>query len=365
MNKTLSFVTALVTAMIVSPTATGSAQSSPREALRVTSFGGEGSKNSVSDVEVGRGVVIALHPGERSLSILDSTGSFLRSVGREGSGPGEFRFPGQAGWVGDTLTVWDPALRRLSRFTNDGVFLNSSVVQASRSLYPLSGRRYLVESQGQDPNVVALAVIDSSGKLLRSLGSIPQNNRILTVDAGGRQLQSLQPFADFDLWAANPKEGVVIVDRSPSGSRRFEILITMISLAGDTIYSTPLSFQPLQLTDAIVEEIVDKMLQGLGSLQNRPAGITNSVLKRNLYRPSFLPPVTAVAISNDREVWLRMAGLPSEKVNNWIVLDSNGSKKRQLDFPATFEVRRVYDNSVWGVQVDPSGVQSLSKYLIN
>jgi hypothetical protein len=47
-------------------------------------------------------VASAVNPGE--IGIFDSRGTYLRTFGRRGRGPGEFRAsPGSAGWPGQAL----------------------------------------------------------------------------------------------------------------------------------------------------------------------------------------------------------------------------------------------------------------------
>jgi len=58
-----------------------------------------------------------------------ATGAFVRSVGRRGSGPGEFR---RLEWVqrrGDALYVYDGELRRLSVLALDGTFRRTLTLQ--------------------------------------------------------------------------------------------------------------------------------------------------------------------------------------------------------------------------------------------
>jgi len=48
--------------------------------------------------------------------VFDMSGKFVRNIGRDGAGPGEFRQIERFGWVGDTLWVSDPVLRRYTLF---------------------------------------------------------------------------------------------------------------------------------------------------------------------------------------------------------------------------------------------------------
>ena len=77
----------------------------------------------------------------------DSTGKFLRAIGREGSGPGEFRSPNVG--AGDVLVVNDGQLRRLSGFDTTGRLLWTKPGTCCRSRairVDQAGRIYVVSS---------------------------------------------------------------------------------------------------------------------------------------------------------------------------------------------------------------------------
>lgn len=54
--------------------------------------------------------------GSKSIRVFDSAGSFVRSLGGAGQGPGEFRRLDEAWHRGDTIEAWDWTLGRLTRF---------------------------------------------------------------------------------------------------------------------------------------------------------------------------------------------------------------------------------------------------------
>jgi hypothetical protein len=80
------------------------------------------------------------------ISVFGPDGGYLRDIGREGDGPGEFRF-GMLGIVGDTLFVQDPNNTRLTTFLTDGTFLASHHSQCcwfTSSLTVLTDGRALI-----------------------------------------------------------------------------------------------------------------------------------------------------------------------------------------------------------------------------
>ncbi len=67
------------------------------------------------------GRIYVLDPDGRKIQVFDTTGTHLRSMGGEGHGPGEFRYPAQLHFDSDsTLAVWDHGRRGLVRLTREG-----------------------------------------------------------------------------------------------------------------------------------------------------------------------------------------------------------------------------------------------------
>jgi hypothetical protein len=62
---------------------------------------------------------------EQVIHVVDRNGRELRTIGRKGSGPGEFGALTSIGWVGGVLLALDPGNGRLSSFSDNGSLLES------------------------------------------------------------------------------------------------------------------------------------------------------------------------------------------------------------------------------------------------
>lgn len=71
------------------------------------------------------GSLVVVVGGHRQLRIFGPDGEWVRSIGRDGDGPGEMRTPITLIVTGDTLYLTDLRLSRVSAFTMDGKFLTS------------------------------------------------------------------------------------------------------------------------------------------------------------------------------------------------------------------------------------------------
>jgi hypothetical protein len=69
------------------------------------------------------GRIIVADRGQTSLLFYDEHGQFVRRIGRQGAGPGETRYMGNAfPYRGDSIAVYDLSMRRISVFDSAGVF---------------------------------------------------------------------------------------------------------------------------------------------------------------------------------------------------------------------------------------------------
>lgn len=74
------------------------------------------------------GRIYTAHDQEKLIRIHDAEGRRIRTIGREGSGPGEFRRLDALGLLGDTLWVFDSGNTRFGYFTLDGELIGHRLV---------------------------------------------------------------------------------------------------------------------------------------------------------------------------------------------------------------------------------------------
>ena len=71
------------------------------------------------------GLVYVLERVDRHVRVYDADGTRLRTLGRAGSGPGEFRSVTAVGVHGDTVWVTDAGQRRITLFRRDGELIGT------------------------------------------------------------------------------------------------------------------------------------------------------------------------------------------------------------------------------------------------
>jgi len=83
------------------------------------------------------GRIVVANGGTGELRFFDADGRYLMSVGRPGSGPGEFQALGPLAVLGDSIAAYDWSLRRVSLFATDGTFIRSYVMRFPSGASPL------------------------------------------------------------------------------------------------------------------------------------------------------------------------------------------------------------------------------------
>ena len=82
--------------------------------------GDEGFGRVVSVLADAAGGIYVADGADQRIHVFGPEGRHLRSMGRRGSGPGEFRDLYSLAWLGDTLAVLDPGNARIAHLTRDG-----------------------------------------------------------------------------------------------------------------------------------------------------------------------------------------------------------------------------------------------------
>lgn len=82
------------------------------------------------------GYLYVLDRGNARIQVFDADGEFVRTIGHEGGGPGEFQNPVSI-WIADeaSIAVFDWGPHRVSRFTSDGTLIDDYSVPYSRGQF--------------------------------------------------------------------------------------------------------------------------------------------------------------------------------------------------------------------------------------
>lgn len=197
---------------------------------RVLALGGadDGPESFFNVLEAGvrfgpAGRIYVLDAGNHRVRVFDASGDHIRSIGREGGGPGEFRFPGSLtvdAW--GSITVYDFGQRAWIRFDSSGAFLDQSPEPRAVTgpVHATSGGRvFAARHRDADTGEVDLAIYRAvpgdTTEMLRV--SLPEPRSIMYQSCG--VALSLPPFfAGSPAWDA--RAGRFVVAESPYYSAR-------------------------------------------------------------------------------------------------------------------------------------------------
>ncbi|MBM3293668.1 MAG: 6-bladed beta-propeller [Candidatus Aminicenantes bacterium] len=143
--------------------------------------------NKPLDLKVdAQGRVYVMDWGDMHIKVYDGQGRFLRTLSRQGQGPGEFDTPAFFSLMTDgRICILDGRQRRVTLLTNEGQYLSS---------FPLDAYYRSLAVDGQ--NRLYLAKWETAGelKLSTEYREIPYVTRIFRTDASGKEMTHLADF---------------------------------------------------------------------------------------------------------------------------------------------------------------------------
>ena len=150
-----------------------------------------GGKDAQSDYALGdirdvvvddAGIIYVLDSKNFHIKVFDSSGKFLRTIGRKGQGPGEFEVPLMMSLIKTKreLAVHQ-VTRRMSFFKTDGTFIRHHLFKdllAGRGICDSTGQIYIMEVRtGDSGSRFVTKKLTEDGTVVATLGDTPASNR--------------------------------------------------------------------------------------------------------------------------------------------------------------------------------------------
>jgi len=341
---------------------------------------GPSAVSDVADVAVGRdGTVCVVQKQSHAVLVFAPDGRPVRTLGRDGHGPGEFiQAPGAAGWRGDTLVVSDPYGGRLVGFLAGGRpaftrdfsaihhFLPRTLLADGRAF----GERMAYSRDIVEGRVTTLELLAAGGTAgpAQPFARLPLRHHTARMIIGSGRGQSqvfwAQPFADGDLFDVDPAgRWVVSVSRpAAEGARMAAFSLAWRSPDGVVRRTATVPYAPARLTASALRDTLEVYtnLFADGAFAGEPRGGLAALLQGAVYAPASYPPVTAVVSGNDGSTWVRRAG--AGETATWMVFDARGRLDAYVSAPVKATLLAVTATQAWGTVVNANDVQIVTRF---
>ncbi len=303
------------------------------------------------------GRLVLVNRGSEELLMFGRDGEFLRPVGRQGEGPGEFMDPVELDFfAGDSIVVWDWGSGRLEIFGQDG-----SQGRSVRLHPPVPNPTGHVGVIGREGIAVGSHDVRPFDTQL-----VPQFLQVLRYDWGGRLLDTLATLPYGELGLLGPGRGRM-------GRPAFESR-GVFSTHGNLLYTSDGSSPEVRVhrgerLESIVRwEPGDLSVRGDDGTAYRAARLEGAAddlapaLRRSLNAfpaKDTFPAVTEIRIDPQGRIWIRTFARPGSTANEWLGFEETGAFICSLSVPKALTVFHFDSAAVVGVHRDEMDVESL------
>jgi hypothetical protein len=309
--------------------------------------------------------VVVLDRQAREMRIFSREGDYLRTIGRDGEGPGEFRDPIDVVRIdGDSLLVWDWELQRATLFSPQGSVTGTIVpspqpVNVGHQLLTTGGSFALLSTLGVSlgnspafqPESLRVFLYAEDGTLVDTLATLWNGSRAW-VDQEVRFVGS--PLFEAESHIAWGDDFVVVSGGTQeelevrSGRWKLQGLIRWRD-PGRTVLATEL---------AVYRE----------QAMARHVGTSWEPLMRKSYYDmpvsDRFPTVWGLTIGDDGTVWARQYRRPTWDQDEWLAFSSSGTGRCVASLPVGFRARHFGADLIWGTLSDEWDVQRVAAFAV-
>jgi hypothetical protein len=348
------------------------------------------------------------------ISVYDSTGNLLRVIGRRGQGPGEFSGIWLIMPVGDSLSVYDRGLQRLTMFDANGRVASEERLEAP--MFPRGREDFRVvvpEAILRDGLIVRMNLhkqypgpgLKRDTATFRRVASfkdaVAMGPDWKTSTVPSQPVHAMTPWMWMEkdgtsyrwgpLWSASPQ-----VRHDGRGrlylSDGMHYRIDVYDVDGAMVRSMTRSHHPVAITKKLVDDyysfvanVMDTVkLPGPAGVPNvkREPGASNARTMKDLEmerkavpHEKWMPALGSMIVSWNGAVWIERPDLVDDPISYewdhrprpqqyWDVLGPDGRYRGTVKLPTRFSPRAATDHSIIGVSYDEDDIESIVEYSI-
>lgn len=304
------------------------------------------------------GQLLVLDVGNKEIAIYDSTGTFVRRVGREGAGPGEFLTPTNMMVTDGEIVVFDPRQGRTTRFDGNGEVLETHSHPRPGGLD--LGRAY----QMRDGSLIGISTFRAS--FGNPAHHDPYTRVVRIVDAEVDTLLTVEPgeviwhASDGLPWGVAPSTlgatgaMAVLGDSTLAlvSAQESEVRIVRFGEGGpDFLDPIPIPIHASPVESSALDRIERDLRSGARRI---PRQI-------ELVAPSAVSDLTGNAFFDDRgSLWIESQPGGGGSPRRWMVLTEDSL--HWVTVPPTLELMAAGERLAYGVWRDELDVQTVRIY---
>ncbi len=330
---------------------------------------------AAGDLEFGRlrravwmedGTIAALDDRPEAIHLFDSTGLWLRSLGRRGDGPGEFRSASTLSALGDSLYLYSRTQGRLSVYHTVDGFARSVAFgdwrlapDGVRAVGP--GRLRTTRTQvdtippsGPPPHLFAMHTTvlsaDASGRPLGPEFRFPTRPEIESGDLGGVLYFWPQPVLDASgrvvVWGPGDTHNLTVFDSTLTPVRAIRWLIPPEPLRRSEVDSTRTYLRDAWRT-GISEEYAERAI---------------ALVFDDRFIPKVRPALGRVLVDDMDRIWIERFPMiiePEVEPSRWLVLDPDGIPLGRIAIPPGQRLITVRGDRALFITEDADGLPTL------
>ena len=303
----------------------------------------------VTLVAPGPNGVIAWTEGNQATEVRVRTAQGeLRTIGRNGGGPSEFRIVSALGWRHDTLWTYDSRLRRAQGFAHGTTLLRAVPI----------ARPGTVVARDDTSFIGSLLEVPTAGRPIE-IGSSPLTVGVIVPATGTTQtLLSLTPakstsvstppgFSPPGMVRGNPDASLWCITARGDGDAT---QLACITSDGKRVLRQDFKLAPYPLAailwDRSVAELADQF------------HVPVSEIEKQFTRPRALTAAFDLLINGRSEIWL-LRSPPAESASTWQRMTVAGKLLTPVSLPSRLQLRALDGDVAYAADTDADGVQAL------
>lgn len=301
--------------------------------------------------------------------LIRGDGSTAATVGRLGSGPGEFQRIAYAHRLADSLVVMDNVLNRFTVITRDpvgpGLRIARTLDRRPGEQAVLNEGRFLADlpsdrAASERRSARALVVVTRLGQPpVPLLADLLDRQPVGVAAPDGWVVYVADPTLHYvdraPFWRANPARGVVAeVRRSfPAVAEQARFRVTMVTTQGDTQYVHTGTAEHGTVSDADYE-LLNRALAAKIRMHFPSDAAALAAVRATVQHVKYYPPVTDAFIDEDGRAWLRGPHRSNGTVT-WRILGSRGQVLGHVVADTGLRLHTASGPTVWATTFSSDG----------